>query len=360
MLEKLKWQMHCGNAGEVLSSLKSKEPSLQIHCVVTSPPYFNKREYGDSSSELGRESNVLDYVKNLADVFDQIPLHPLGSVWVNIGDKRKKDKSLYRAPHLFCQEMESRGWLLIDEVIWAKVIVDDNGETDGGCMTEPANSRLNGNGFEPMYRFVKSNKAWSDTCAVRIPRQGVDPKRYLPKELMGVETCVEGRNLLNVWRVPMGQTSEKHYAVWSPALCERAIAMTCPMWVNEDGTLRTRIVEMEEYDEQRGSARVFGKYNAIESPEDIKKSGRMDTARQYVARKPVTKGWTPLSGNWSSGIVFDPFCGTGTTGEVALKLGRSFIGLDLYEECVRISSGRLEKTIGYLNEKQLNPFELSK
>jgi DNA modification methylase len=34
--------------------------------------------------------------------------------------------------------------------------------------------------------------------------------------------------------------------------------------------------------------------------------------------------------------------GSGTTGEVALKLGRSFIGIDLYEEYVQMTKERLE------------------
>jgi len=359
MLSKIVNRMYCGDAKGVLLSIKEESPSLKIHCVVTSPPYFNKREYGDSDSEIGNEKQLQDYVSNLADVFDAVPLHPLGSVWVNIGDKRRKDRALFRAPHFFCDEMERRGWLLIDEVIWAKVFVDEGGETEGGCMTEPADGRLNGNGFEVMYRFVKTNKAWSDTCAVRIPRQGVESIRYLPPELMSVETCIEGRNLLNVWRVQVGQTSKKHYAVYPAALCERPIAMTCPMWINEDGTPRTRIVESVEYDEQRGSARVFGKYNSA-TPEDIKRSGRMDTARQYVARKPKTVGWSSLSEKWTTGVVLDPFCGSGTTGEVSLKLGRSFIGIDLYQENVKISSERLIETMEYLKCQKLNPLELAK
>jgi len=38
--------------------------------------------------------------------------------------------------------------------------------------------------------------------------------------------------------------------------------------------------------------------------------------------------------------VLDPFCGSGTTGEVALKLGRNFVGLELYDEYAEIAEER--------------------
>jgi len=55
----------------------------------------------------------------------------------------------------------------------------------------------------------------------------------------------------------------------------------------------------------------------------------------------VTDGWTnadlPVT---RRGIVLDPFAGTGTTGEVAIKLGRNFIGIELYDEYASIAEQR--------------------
>jgi DNA modification methylase len=74
-----------GNAIEVLKQLPTK-----VDSVITSPAYYQQRIYGNSSSELGRESSVAEYISNLVDVFKAIPLEPWGSIWVNIGDKRGK------------------------------------------------------------------------------------------------------------------------------------------------------------------------------------------------------------------------------------------------------------------------------
>ena len=323
-----------GNAIDVLKQLPTR-----VDCAVTSPPYYNQRTYGTSTNELGREASVAEYISNLVDVFRAIPLELWGSIWVNIGDKRGKHGELLGIPERFCIAMNDAGFYRIDNVIWAKESIRVDGTSIGQAMIEPAARRLNGNGHEPFYRFVLDPKqAWTDTCAVRIPRRNVADVRYLPEEMMKCHTSLEGRNLGNVWNIPMGQTNESHYAVFPSALIERPVAMTCPLEITEQGPKR-RIVEMVPYAEARTFSRGIGKYTKPED-ETRTKSGRSDTGRQYVPRKPVTTGWEPNLPAARRGIVLDPFCGTATSGEVALKLGRHFIGLELYDEYAKIAEDR--------------------
>jgi hypothetical protein len=149
---------------------------------------------------------------------------------------------------------------------------------------------------------------------------------------------MEGRNLTNVWNIPTGQTRKSHYAVFPSALIERPVAMTCPLEVTEQGPKR-RIVEMVPYEEARPLSRGIGKYTKEE--EEIRlKSGRQDTGRGYVPRKPLTVGWEPNLPAIRRGIVLDPLCGTGSTGEGAVRLGRNFIGIELYEEYAQIAEER--------------------
>lgn len=75
-----------GDCREVLPTL----PTGSVDVVVTSPPYLKQRAYGkDTAHELGLEETVADYVRNLADVFDELRriLRPTGFAWLNIGDK---------------------------------------------------------------------------------------------------------------------------------------------------------------------------------------------------------------------------------------------------------------------------------
>jgi site-specific DNA-methyltransferase (adenine-specific) len=323
-----------GNAVEVLKQLPQR-----VDCVVTSPPYYQQRSYGTDSAELGRESCLSEYFANLVAVFKAIPLEPWASVWVNIGDKRGKQGELLRIPHRFADAMAEAGFYLIDEVVWAKECVGMDGKSTGQAMIEPATRRLNGNGHEALYRFVLEPKtAWTDMCAVRIPRKNVADVRYLPEELMACHTSLEGRNCTNVWNVPMGQTRESHYAVFPPALIERPVAMTCPLEITAEGPKR-RMIEMVPYKESRPVRRRVGKYTKPDEETRIK-SGRQDTGREYIPRKPVTVGWEPDLPSIRRGIVLDPFCGTATSGEVVLKLGRNFMGIELYEENVQIAEGR--------------------
>ena len=302
-----------GNAIEVLKQLPTK-----VDCVITSPAYYQQRNYGTSASELGREPSVAEYIGNLVEVFREIPLEPWASIWVNIGDKRGKQGELLGIPERFVTAMYDAGFYRIDDVIWAKESVRIDGSSIGQAMIEPATRRLNGNGHEPFYRFVLDpRQAWSDTCAVRIPRRNVDDIRYLPETLMRCHTSIEGRNLGNVWNIPMGQTRESHYAVFPPALIERPVGMTCPLEVTEQGPKR-RIIEMVPYEEARPFSRGIGKYSKPEE-ETRTKSGRQDTGRKYIPRKPVTVGWEPDLPAIRRGIVLDPFCGTATSGEVGTQ-----------------------------------------
>ena len=316
--------------------VRSLTPQLpQAHCVVTSPPYFQQRLYGGNPDvEIGREKEVDDYINNLVAIFASIDLHDEGSVWVNLGDKRDKNGRLLCIPERFVIAMAQVGFGLVDRVIWAKSEAFEDGMSNGNYAPEPCRNRLNDKAHEPFYIFTKSRNAWTDTLAVQLRRHNVDVVRYLPPDLMTIETAINGRNLHTVWNVRPGQTSERHYAVFPPALCERPIAMTCPLIVSPDGSLPRRLVEMVPYDEGRGQ-RCVGR-----SEPDDDRTGRHDAGRRYVPKMPVSRGWEPIQNGAAPGVVLDPFCGTGTSGEVALKLGRSFIGIDLYADYVEIAERR--------------------
>jgi len=331
--------------GALKESLEASGLPGMVHCVITSPPYWKQRKYGKDKLELGNERKVGDYAKNLADIFDSIPLHPLGSVWVNLGDKRMHGLAL--APERFAIEMVDRGWKLMDKVVWTKsIVIPNKGKCLGHCMIEPAIDRLNGNGWEIFYRFAKGKKPWSDTCSIRMPRENVMAEPYMPPEAMETITSINGRHRPNAWQIKMGQTYEKHYAVFPPMLCEVPVAMTCPLFTSLDGNkLETRIVEFVEYDEKRAK-RSFGKYHNEQVGNELSdKSGRQDTGRGYIPKMPETKGFTDVGPDTGRGIVLDPFCGTGTVGQVALRMGRSFVGMELYEWNAEISKVKCRREL---------------
>jgi site-specific DNA-methyltransferase (adenine-specific) len=92
-----------------------------VASIVTSPPYFAMRDYGNGESELGLESNRNEYIKNLINIFNECNrvLKDDGSLMVNINEK--VENGSYRGVvHQFVGAMLNNGWDLNDELIWLK------------------------------------------------------------------------------------------------------------------------------------------------------------------------------------------------------------------------------------------------
>jgi len=103
--------------------------------VVTSPPYFQCRSYGDDTDELGREGTLKEYVENVCLVLDKIQrvLKKDGVLWLNIGDcfakKNYKENDMHplikkgevmMIPFILAMQSRRRGWYVQQDVIWAK------------------------------------------------------------------------------------------------------------------------------------------------------------------------------------------------------------------------------------------------
>ena len=128
-------------------------PSNSINLIITSPPYFGCRVYGNET--IGREENPLDYVQNLLRYFGDLKriLRKDGSFYLNIGDvyfgskgfirntgryARKTDhnykehkivkpdgkylqyKQLLMLPERIAIGMQEQGWVLRNKIIWEK------------------------------------------------------------------------------------------------------------------------------------------------------------------------------------------------------------------------------------------------
>ena len=78
------WALHLGDAAEVMRYL----PAESVQTVVTSPPYYQLRDYRGHPDQLGMEPTVQEYIDRLVDVFREAArvLRPDGALWVNIGD----------------------------------------------------------------------------------------------------------------------------------------------------------------------------------------------------------------------------------------------------------------------------------
>src|SRR6266542_532252 len=122
-----------GDVAEELSTL----PAGWVDCVITSPPFFQLRDYG-MRGQIGLESSVDEWVKALRAVFAELArvLKPGGAVWVDLADGFSQAarfgpiKSLLLAPEQLLLQLVADGWIIRNRVIWAKKSPMPSGVTD--------------------------------------------------------------------------------------------------------------------------------------------------------------------------------------------------------------------------------------
>ncbi|HDX9639391.1 TPA: site-specific DNA-methyltransferase [Bacillus mobilis] len=196
-------------------------PKESIDLIVTSPPYWAKRIY-NGSGELGSEGTPDLFVKELADYFDIFKpyLKNEGNLFINIGDtyfgsgagawkkyldeegevtqyqkerkekyftteplqpKIKQDGKLYQnkqllmIPARFAIEMQSRGWILRDDIIWRKP----------NRIPASVKDRFN-NTYEHVFHFVKKKKYYFNLDAVKV--MGANGKLKNPGDVWSINT----------------------------------------------------------------------------------------------------------------------------------------------------------------------------
>ena len=93
----------------------------EIACIITSPPYFQMRDYGTGIDQRGLEKDVDSFIKGLVSDFRDCKrvLADDGSLWVNLGEA-VLDGHYNAIPHKFVLAMMEDSWVFNDEVIWVK------------------------------------------------------------------------------------------------------------------------------------------------------------------------------------------------------------------------------------------------
>ena len=138
---KSNWTTIYNKSSEEMSEIESGT----INCVITSPPYFQMKDYGTGKEQIGMENTVDKYLDNLMVIFKECyrVLRDDGSCFVNINDCVIGGK--YQAvPHKFLLKMLNLGFIFNDELLWIK--------------RNPTYTRgkRSVRSHEPIFHFVKS------------------------------------------------------------------------------------------------------------------------------------------------------------------------------------------------------------
>lgn len=217
-----------GDALEIAQEL----PDWAANCIVTSPPYFGLRDYGNDG-QYGAESSPAEYVETMRALFSELSsaLTEDGTLWLNLGDTYDKDKNLLGIPWQVAFALQRDGWILRNDIIWHKP----------NAMPTSVKDRM-GTRHEHLFLFTKSQKYWFDLTPVREPlmhpnavgkgirfggnkAEGYGRATYSGSEYVGDPSV--GRNPGDVWSMPTKPFSESHFAVFPPELPERCILAGC-------------------------------------------------------------------------------------------------------------------------------------
>jgi len=358
-----------------------------VDLIVTSPPYWKKRDYG-IDDQLGQEETPKEYVEDLVDALDKWRrfLRPTGSIFLNIGDTYQR-RSITGIPGMFVQEARKHGWTVRNEILWAK----SNG------IPSSASDRL-ANRHEYIYHLT-------------------DNKSYF-YDLFGYSKAYgNGSNGSDVWEIAHDRNTGDHLAPFPTDLVRRIITLACPpavcpecghtadrelerdpinldtsrqqarraleiynvakqrdnfeVYEDEAGEYRWRltsgndiITESEEVYDLESAAEEAVEHVQLEKKHlnAIQKVGISDAGkakefqdgagrnaddvqkladnakkvlggyfREFTFPKPTTKKWEMCDCEVDTlpGRVMDPFAGSGTTLEAANELGYRAVGVDL-------------------------------
>lgn len=388
------------NQGHVLDVLRGMDAG-SVHCVVTSPPYWGLRDYGLKpvvwsdgwEGSLGLEPTPELYVQHVVEVFREIKrvLRDDGTVWLNMGDcysaasthggdnkmgpldsqasmkaakgrNRRfhdglKPKDLVGLPWLVAFALRDDGWWLRSDIVWAKK----------NPMPESVRDRPT-RSHEYVFLLSKSKTYYYDQDAVReIATEGRDlgllrgrnfsdpehvaahAKTIQDRQEAGINSRTAGtgyRNLRSVWHLATQPFPAAHFATYPEKLVEPCIKAgtsqegCCP----KCGAPWARVVEKK----------FVGTWH--DHKKNLEQGSRQDgkgPANKYET--PTTLGWRPTcecdAGDPVRCTVLDPFCGSGTTGVVALRLGRNFIGIELNEEYCEMVRRRILDDAPLLNQE---------
>ena len=338
--------------GDVNKRIK-QIPSNSVHCIVTSPPYFNLRKYGGSDSEIGFGSSLSGYIKEIENIGRELMrvLHPSGTMWFNIGDMyiERKDQSgkkistLASIPWRIAFAFQKMGWILRQQIVWRKTSARPE-----SVFNRPSCK------FEYVFMFVKNSGYYFDNVmrlengeskrsGVIRPASGVRLEdkaegrvrsdRNLNAHYVGVNFGLVGRNITNVWDGAGGAEENKallkgvHSASFPKYLPARCISLSCS----------STVCSKCKYPYSRISRKLDGN--------DINYIQSLPEAKRFDARvKLLSVGWKPqcdCNAGTTQPTVFDPFCGTGTTLAAALEASCNGIGIELYDKIYNVAKKRL-------------------
>ena len=342
--------------GDVTEQLKTLADE-SVQCMITSPPYWGLRDYG-VKGQLGLEKTPEEYIAKMVAVFREVRrvLRGDGTCWINMGDsyasgkgtcynpgggtnslgqERKaagahpldrgnkstlaavglKSKDLVGIPWMPAFALRTNGWYLRQDIIWAKP----------NPMPESVTDRCT-KSHEYLFLLTKSARYFYDAGAIKEPAVTDDMRRPYTSE--------------GAWQLDGRPVEQRH-----------------------GGQIRTT---------GNKTHKLVAEYERSDSEEHRTAAGLLKIAETAYATRNKRSVWTIatqpfkeahfatfleklvepciLAGSRTGDTVLDCFAGSGTTGAMALRHGRNFIGIELNPEYAAMARRRIETDAPLFNK----------
>jgi len=347
-----------------LTGLK-KLPNDSIDTIITSPPYWGLRDYGEETKaqwidgwygQLGSESTLDLYIEHMLQIMAELKrvLKKTGVIFWNHGDsygshrdwtysdislKQKLGKGgkqqgikgmekclMLQNYRLIFRMIDEKGLILRNIIIWNK----------RNHMPSSVKDRLT-NAYEPIFMLVKNKKYYFNLDAVRIPHKEVSKERILRavgnKHKYIGHPEYSGGGGINRPR-PNRRTK-------IPSNTAESFGSPRARYHREQN------MAISQYQYNGSDYLVVGLHPLGKNPGDVWEISTQPFSDAHFATFPE-KLIEPLikAGCPENGIILDPFMGAGTTAVVARKLNRNFIGFELNPDYIKIANKRLHEELG--------------
>lgn len=293
----MKGQILQGDCLDVLKTL----PDESVDCCITSPPYYGLRDYG-VDGQIGLEETPEEYVNRLVTVFHEVKrvLKEDGTLWLNIGDSYAGN----------CSRTST-------------------GRAGMGLEREGIYSRKDAKskdliGIPWMLAFALRADGW-------YLRQDIIWAKPNPMPESVKDRCTKSHEYLFLL-----SKSQKYYFDYE-AIQEDSLCKDDPR--NGEGRIAYDGKRTEGTDKH--AQQSFVTVNDKRNKRDVWMIPVQPTKEAHFATYPeALVEPCLLAGSRPGGVVLDPFFGSGTTGRVAMRHGRDYIGIELNPEYIEIAKKR--------------------
>ncbi|WP_186276149.1 DNA-methyltransferase [Burkholderia gladioli] len=390
---------HRGDCRDLMRTMIAD--GVRVQTIVTSPPYWGLRSYlpdghPDKHREIGQEPTLREFIATLVEVFDLARqlLADDGTCWVNMGDSyagsrsgpdvgstlqgtrrnqtesrkarasmtasRRRDdapvprsdvrveglkpKDLVGQPWRLAFALQDAGWYLRQDIIWAKP----------NPMPESVRDRCT-KAHEYLFLLSKSEKYFYDFDAMQEPTSGTAHPRGPGNRHHAAADAFAAGDVHH--RTKSGLVA---YAERQRAAGVNPKARTPSGWDTGPGDHRGNVGRYP------GNGVGFGRgYDAVTKPRVKQNESFSAVVTETVATRNRRSVWTiptqsfagahfatfpealvepcVLAGSRPGDVVFDPFFGSGTVGQVAQRLGRRFLGCELNPDYEPLQRDRLRQ-----------------